>query len=444
MSGVPETKYAKSGDISIAYQVVGDGPIDVVLVPGQSHHVEFMHELPGYSRFINQLTSFARVITFDKRGSGLSDPIVGSPSLEERMDDIRAVMDTVGSERAALFGWSDGAPMALLFAATYPDRTTSLVLYNTFARMLRAEGYPAGIPPEEFKEMAGSMVESWGQASRVEILNPSVPWGPESRSLWAKFERLCISPGALRASVELAGEIDVRSILPAIRVPTLVLHRRESSLVPAAASQYVADSIPNARFVQLEGGDYWPFLGDTESMLVEVEEFITGERHAVVGTDRVLATVLFTDIVASTERAAQVGDHQWRQLLDSHDQVTARQLARFRGSLVKNTGDGVLATFDGPARAINCAVAIREAVRALGLETCAGLHTGEVEKRGTDIGGIAVHIAARVLEKAQPGEVLVSRTLTDLVAGSGLSFEDRGEHELQGIANKWQLFAATT
>ncbi len=443
MSGMPETKYAKSGDVSIAYQVVGDGPVDLVIVPGMSHHVEYIYELPGYPRFMDRLTSFARVIAFDKRGSGLSDPIVGSPSLEERMDDIRAVMDTVGSERAALFGWADGTPMCLLFAATYPDRTTSLVLYNCYARILQAEGY-GGVSPEQFATLSASAVETWGQGTRVQSLNPSVPWGPESRSLWAKFERLSISPGALRAAIELIGEIDVRSILPAIRVPTLVLHRRESSMIPAVAGRYVSDSIPNSRFVQLEGGDYWPFLGDADSVLAEAEEFITGERHAVVGTDRVLATVLFTDIVASTKRAAEVGDHQWRQLLDAHDEVTARQLARFRGSLVKNTGDGVLATFDGPARAINCAGAICEAVRGLGLETCAGLHIGEVEKRGDDIGGIAVHIAARVLEKARPGEVLVSRTLTDLVAGSGLQFEDRGEHELQGIAKKWQLFAAST
>lgn len=442
MTSLPETRYAKSGDLSIAYQVMGDGPLDLILVPSTSHHVEFIHEIPGYTQFVEVLASFARVMTFDKRGSGLSDPVAGAPSLEERMDDVRAVMDAVGSERAVLFGWAEGGAMSMLFAATYPQRTTALVLYTSFARVLWSDDYADGWQAELIERLTDALVESWGEPKTVNDFVPSMVVNPELASLWAKFERLCISPGALRALVQLNAKVDVRSVLPLIRVPTLVLHAR-SGFFPVAWGRYLADRIPGARFVELDGGDLWPFFDNADSTLAEVEEFLTGRHQAVRAADRMLATVLFTDIVRSTEHASEMGDGRWRRLLDSHDALIARQLKRFQGCLIKSTGDGVLATFDGPGRALNCATAIRDGLRALGLEICAGLHTGELELRGDDIGGIAVHIAARVLEKAQPGEVLVSRTLTDLVAGSGLRFEERGEHALKGVSEKWQLFAAT-
>ncbi len=441
MKDLPETRYAKNGDVHIAYQVVGDGPVDLVMVAGAAHHVEFLHEMPGYTRALGKLGSFARVITFDKRGSGLSDPIAGAPSLETRMDDVRAVMDAAGSKRATLFGCIDGGPMCALFAATYPDRTTGLVLYNTFARVTWAEDYPAGYAGEEGEELIAALVESWGIVGGRGHVTSSVAWTPELRSLWAKLERTCISPGAFRDVVKLNREIDVRAVLPAVRVPALVLHRREEVFFCSAFSQYLAEHIPDARLVELDGADYWPLLGDSESVLAEVGEFVTGQRHSSGDGERILATVLFTDIVSSTEQASALGDRRWTRLLEGHDDVAKRQLERFRGKMIKSTGDGILGTFDGPARAIECARAIRDGVRPLGLEIRAGLHVGEVEIRGDDIGGIAVHTAARVLEEAGPGEVLVSRTLTDLVAGSDLRFEDRGEHKLTGLPQAWQLFA---
>lgn len=441
MTSLPETKYAKSGDISIAYQVMGDGPIDLVIVPGTVHHVEFLHEIPGYTRFVGSLAAFARVITFDKRGGGLSDPITGAPSLEERMDDVRAVVDAVGSQRIALLGWSEGGSIGALFAATYPERTAGLVLYHPYIRLLWSPDFPSGLRRNEVEQLIEAVVDSWGQGNSLAMFEPSLAENHELRALWGKLERLSLSPGAVRAVWQLNAEIDVRSVLPAIRVPTLTVDRREPR-GPLASARDVADQIPGTRFVELDGAAAWPFLGDTGAFIAVVEEFLTGHQHVISSAERVLATVLFTDIVGSTEHAAKVGDKRWRQILDDHDELVLRQVERFRGSLVKHTGDGVLTTFDGPARAINCANAIRDGARALGLEIRAGLHIGEVELRDDDIGGIAVHIAARVLEKAEPGEVLVSRTLTDLVAGSGLRFEDRGEHELKGVAEKWQLFAA--
>jgi class 3 adenylate cyclase len=438
---LPETKYARSGDLSIAYQVLGDGPIDLVIVPGFVSHVEFFHEIPGYTHWLRGFSSFARVIRFDKRGGGLSDRVTGVPSLEERMDDVRAVMDAVGSERAALFGWSEGGPMSLLFAATYPERTTALIVFGSFSRILRAADYPIGTPALTYADFTRRLAESWGTGRSLDLLGPSMGDNAELRTLWAKFERLSASPGAVRAIYEMNGRIDIRSILPMIQTPTLVLHRKEDSLAPFKWGQYIADHVPGARMVALEGRDHMAFWGDADTIVAEVKEFLTGTRHDHVETERILATVLFTDIVGSTARAAELGDSRWRGLLDAHDELVARQLERFRGRLVKSTGDGILATFDGPARAINCARAIRDGVRALGLEITAGLHTGEVEVRGHDIGGIAVHIASRVREHAEPGEVMVSRTMTDLVAGSGLVLESRGEHELQGIGEHWELFA---
>jgi pimeloyl-ACP methyl ester carboxylesterase len=442
MTSVPETKYANSGNVSIAYQVMGDGPMDLIIVPGSVSNVEFSHELPGYTRCLEQLAAFARVVTFDKRGNGMSDRVERAPSLEVRMDDVRAVMDAVGSVRAALMGVSEGGPMSMLFAATYPERVQALVLYATFASMSARDDWPPGVTPliTDNLEMVRDI---WGRdGGAVELMAPSVASIPEWRDLWAKFERYSATPATMVALFQMNSQIDVRSLLPAIRVPTLVLHRRDDRCCPLEGARRMAEAIPGARFVELEGEDHFPYTGDSGAIVAEVEEFLTGQRHEAAVSERVLATALLTDIVASTERATKLGDSKWRQLLDAHDELATRQLRRCRGRLVKSTGDGILATFDGPARAINCASAMRDGVRALGLEIRAGLHTGEIELRGDDIGGIAVHIAARVLSKAQPGEVLVSRTLTDLVAGSDLRFEDRGEHELKGVAEKWHLFAA--
>ncbi|TFH22212.1 MAG: adenylate/guanylate cyclase domain-containing protein [Myxococcales bacterium] len=441
MTPLPETKYASSGDISIAYQVMGDGPLDLVVVPGFVSHVEFLHELPGYTRWIESMASFARVIRFDKRGGGLSDPVSGAPSLEERIDDVRAVMDAVGSENAALLGWSEGAPLSVLFAATYPQRTSALILLGGFPRILQAADYLGGMEEAVYTAWTEEMVENWGSGATLDFLGPSVADNDELRVLWGEFERLSANPGALRAMWALNRQIDIRAVLPQVRVPTLVVHRREDTLVPIRGGRLMASQIPGAKLVEPEGRDHRAFIGDIEGLVAEVEEFLTGTRQ-ITPTDRVLATVLFTDIVASTQQAAELGDRRWRRLLDSHDEMAAGQVKRFRGRMIKTTGDGILATFDGPPRAINCAGAIRDGARALGLETRAGLHIGEIELLGDDIGGIAVHITARVLEKAAPGEVVVSRTLTDLVAGSGLRFEDRGEHGLKGVAEKWYLFAA--
>ena len=442
MASLPETKYARSGDINIAYQVMGSEPMDLVVVPGIFSHVEFAHEIPGYTLFFERLASFARVITFDKRGNGLSDRAVGAPSLETRMDDVRAVMDAVGSEKASLLSWSEGCAMSALFTATHPERISALVLYASFARILEAPDCPRGITPE-FTALMASLPENWGRQGRaLEAIAPSVAQDAEWRALWAKFERLSASPGAMQALVDMDMGIDVRSILPNVRTPTLVLHRRGDAVIPFAAGEHVASLIPGARFVALDGNDHQFQVGDVDTLLGEIEEFLTGQRRATSKPERVLVSVLFTDIVGSTERARELGDRRWRELLDSHDRLVARQLERFRGKQIKHTGDGILATFDGAARAVTCAAAIREDVRSSGMEIRAGLHTGEVELRSDDIGGIAVHIAARVLEKAAPGEILVSRTLTDLVAGSELRFEDRGEHELKGVAEKWHLFSA--
>ena len=441
MTSLPETKYTKSGDVSIAYQVMGDGPIDLFVVPCVFSHVECWHELPGYTAFLRCLASFARVVTFDLRGTGLSDRAGSLPILDERIDDVSSVMAAISSEHAVLFGWNAGGMTAALFAAMYPQKTRALITYGTAARGLRAPDYPFGFDPELFRDAVAKLSEVWGEGALLDLMAPSVARDREWRSSWAKFERLSLSPGLARALGETQPLLDIRPILETIQVPTLVLHRSEDPFVPLDAGRHMAEHIPGARFVEVDGSDHLFLVGETDSVLDEIEKFVTGERR-IVSDERVLATVLFTDIVGSTEHAAELGDHRWRQLLDSHDDLVGRQVNRLRGRLVKTTGDGILATFDGPARAINCASAIRDGVRALGLETRAGLHIGEIELRSDDIGGIAVHIAARVLDKAQPGEVLVSRTLTDLVAGSGLRFEDRGEHELKGVAQRWHLFAA--
>jgi pimeloyl-ACP methyl ester carboxylesterase/class 3 adenylate cyclase len=432
----PETRYAKSGDVHIAYQVVGSGPTDLVLVPGFISHIEEWWEEPLSARFLERLASFSRLILFDKRGTGLSDREAGVPTLEQRMDDVRAVLAAAGSERAAVLGVSEGGAMSALFAATYPERTAALVLYGTFAE------FCSWVPtPEHLEHFLHAIDEGWGTGRSLPHFAPSVADDSRFRRWWARYERLGASPGAAMALMRMNSEIDVRHVLPAIRVPTLVLHRTGDVTVDVEAGRYQAAHIPGATYVELPGVDHLPFVGDAEAVLDEIEEFLTGARP-VAEPDRVLATVLFTDVVGSTELAARLGDRRWRDLLDAHHAAVRRQLDRFRGREVKTVGDGFLATFDGPARAIRCADAIRASVRTLGLEVRAGLHTGEVELIGDDVGGIAIHVGARVAALAGPGEVLVSSTVKDLVAGSGLRFEDRGTHRLKGVPEGWRLFAA--
>ena len=430
---LPATRYALSGDCSIAYQVMGEAPIDLVMVPGVVSHVEFFHETPGYTAFLRRLSEFARVITFDKRGQGLSDR-ASAPSLEERMDDVRAVMDAVGSKRAAVMGFSEGSPMSALFAATYPERVEKLLLFGGFALSTMAA---------DFEAKAAERLRGWGTGEILKQAWPSLIAKPGGIEVMAKIERLSASPGAIRALTLLNAQIDVRPILPTIRIPTLVMHRTGDLQVPIAAGLALASQIPDAKFIEYPGEDHVFWSGDVEAFLGDVEEFVTGSRdHSSVEIERILATVLFTDIVDSTRSAAAMGDHAWRRLLDNHDQIAKQTVEKFRGNLIKTTRDGILATFDGPGRAVRCALAFSAAAGQIGLPLRAGLHTGEIELRDRDVGGIAIHAAARVMAQAEAREVLVSRVVTDLVAGAGLKFAERGSHELKGIPGRWDLFAA--
>ena len=441
----PETRYAKSGDVHIAYQVVGDGPFDLVIVPGWVSHVEEFWDDRDAAYWFRRLASFSRLILFDKRGTGLSDrvPDAELPTLEQRMDDVRAVMDAAGSEQAALLGFSEGGSMALVFAATYPERTLALALYATYARRLWAPDHPWGPTAEEREAFHKWVEHNWGTLAMVQERAPSLARDERVARELAGRMRRSASPGAAVTLARMNAEIDVRHILSSVRVPTLVLSRTGDPQGPPGAGRYLAEHITEARFVELPGDDHLPWVGDRDQIADLIEEFLTGTRH-VVEPDRVLATVMFTDIVSSTEHAARLGDRRWRELLDEHDRVVRSQLGRARGRFIKHTGDGFLATFDGPARAARCAVAITQAVRPLGLEVRAGVHTGEVELMGDDIGGIAVHTGARVAAEAGPGEVLVSGTVKDLVAGSGIAFEDRGTHTLKGVPGEWRLFAVAS
>jgi pimeloyl-ACP methyl ester carboxylesterase len=432
---LPETRYALSGEVNIAYQAMGNGPVDIIMVPGFVSHVEFQHEAPGYTAFLRHLSAFARVITFDKRGQGLSDRISGAPSLEERMDDVRAVMDAVGSERAAVWGFSEGCTMSALFAATYPERVSKLILFGGFAE--------AATLSSDWEERIARRVKVWGTGDIIKAVWPSHAMNQDAINLIAKFERLSASPGAVKAIMLLNAQIDVRPILPTVQVPTLVLHRRGDAMVPVELGRSLATQIPNAKFIEYPGEDHLFFSGEVEALLGDIEEFVTGHRESPsADLERVLATVLFTDIIGSTRSAAEMGDQAWRRLLDDHDQLAKQVVAKHRGALVKTTGDGILATFDGPGRAVRCALAFGTAAKQIGLPVRAGLHTGEIEMRGSDIGGIAVHAAARVMAQCQSSEVLVSRVVTDLVAGAGLKFSERGSYELKGLPGRWDLFAA--
>jgi class 3 adenylate cyclase len=437
-----DVRYATSGDVQIAYDVFGDGPRDLVFAHGWVTNLELLWEHPRVAAALERLGSFCRVINFDKRGTGLSDrvPVEQLPTLEQRMDDVRAVMDAAGSERAVLFGHSEGGPMCMLFAAAYPERTESLALYGTFAVRRRQPDYPWAPSAEERAERVRTLREEWGGVAHLETLAPGLVGDREFCDWWARYLRSSASPAAAAALTSMNSDVDVRSILPVIAVPTLIVHRSGDLSVDVGGARWMAEQIPGARYVELPGDDHL-IWADPDPILDVVEEFVTGVPPADV-PDRVLTTVLFTDIVGSTETAAELGDAAWRRLLDRHDETVRRYLHRYHGREIKTTGDGFLAVFDGPARAVRCAQALAEAVGALGLRVRCGVHTGEVELRGDDVGGMAVHAGARVAALAGAGEVLVSRTVVDLVAGSGIAFEDRGTHELKGVPGSWAIYAA--
>ena len=442
----PETQYARSGDVNIAYQVTGEGPRDLVYVPGWVSNVEMMWEQAPLARFLERLASFSRLILFDKRGTGLSDRVSNDklPSLEQRMDDVRAVLEAVGSERAALFGHSEGGSMCMLFAATYPGRTTALITLGAFAKRRDPDDdYPWAPSAESREETTEDVERNWGhlRPEDVEYYAPSRVGDEEFIRSFERYFRRGASPGAAAALLRMNSYIDVRSVLPTIQVPTLVLPRTGDHDVKLEEGRYLAERIPGARFVELPGDDHAIAAGDLDGLADEIEEFLTGTRP-VPELDRVLATVLFTDIVGSTERAVELGDRRWRDLLGEHDATVRRELDRFRGREVDTAGDGFLATFDGPARAVRCAMSAGEAIRELGVEIRAGVHTGECEVDGPKVRGIAVHTGARIASLAGAGEGLVSQTVKDLVSGSGLAFEDRGFHELKGVPGEWRIYAA--
>jgi len=441
MPVAPETRYARAGDVHIAYQVLGEGPVDLVYVPPQLQQVEHLWAEPRVAAFFERIARFSRLILFDRRGTGLSDPIVFATTLEDQMEDVTAVLDAVGSEQAALFAQAEGAAMAMLYAATHPERTRALVLYAGMARVTGAPGYEWPGSAEQRAARLDEIFDAWGTGARLDVIAPSAAGDVPLRSWFGRLERLAASPGSLRLLFDIAGESDVRDVLPTISAPTLVLHRRDDVAIDVRHSRYLAEHIPGARYVELEGRDNLLVVGDSERILAEVERFLTG-THTPPEPERVLATVMFTDIVGSTETAARLGDRAWRALLARHDELSRAQLAHFRGRPVKSLGDGFLATFDGPARAIRCALELRDVVRELGVELRAGLHTGECEAIGDDVGGLAVHIGARVGALAEPREVLVSNTVKDLVVGSGIGFADRGEHALKGVPGTWRLWAA--
>lgn len=440
-----KTCYAKSGRYSIAYRVVGNGPFDLLWIPGFVSNVELAWEEPLLARFLSRLASFSRLIVFDKRGTGLSDrvPIDELPTLEERLDDLVSVLDAVGSERAAMFSHSEGGNLALLFAATYPQRTIALVTAGLFAKRIWSPNYPWAPKPDERAAEIEAIERDWGVDAGVAKLAPSAARDEAFGRRLATYFRQSASPGAAAALLRMNTQIDVRDVLPTVRVRTLMLHRTGDLDARVEEGRWIAERIPGARFVELPGQDHLPWVGDQDGLLDQVEEFLTGSPP-VQAVDRVLATVLFIDIVGSTQRAVELGDQRWRVLLEEFFEVVRRELARHRGREVHTTGDGLLAVFDGPARTVRCAFAIRDAVRAIGLEVKSGAHTGEVEISGDGIEGIAVHIGARVAALTGAGEVWVSSTVRDLVAGSGLVFEDRGSHRLKGVPDEWRLFSAAS
>ena len=438
----PETRYAKSGDVHIAYQVVGEGPLDLVFIPGLFTHVEHQWDEPSFARFLGRLASFSRLIVFDARGAGLSDQAPELPPMEEQIDDLMAVLDAVGSTSAAIFGLSQAGPMAILFAASYPERTRAIVLYGSYASPRRREGYPWGRSAEWMDDFDKQVDRAWGSGVFLSEVAPSRVTDEPFRRWWGKYERLSHGPGNALAYFRMNAQIDVRAILATIQVPTLVLQRRGDTYRDPGHARYLADHIPGAKLVELDGTDHLPYLGDADAVLDEVEEFLTGVRPPPE-RERVLATVMFTDIVGSTEHASALGDRAWKNLLERHHALVREELGRHRGREIDTAGDGFLATFDGPARAVRCAMAIIRGMPEIGLEVRAGVHTGEIELLGANVGGIAVHIGARVAALAGPSEVLVSGTVRDLVAGSGIEFVSRGEASLKGVPGQWRLFSVS-
>ena len=439
----PETRYAHSGKVSIAYQVVGNGRVDLVFVPGWVSHIEYAWEEPSLAPFLERLASFSRLIFMDRCGTGLSDPVERLPTLEERMDDLRAVMDAARSERAFLFGISESGPMCSLFAATWPERTAGLVLCNTTARFMVAPDYSTGATQQQLERFLARCQAEWGTGITAKVFAPSKAGDEEFRRSWGRFERRSVSPSGMCKIVAMGADTDVRHVLPSIRVPTLVIHRRGDRVTPVEFGRYLADHIPGAKLTELAGEDHFPWVGDTDSILDAVQQFVTGTRPAP-RIDRVLATVLFVDIVDSTRHLSERGDSAWKGLLQSFYKILRQELELFKGREINTAGDGLVATFDGPARGIRCAHAMSLGVHRLGIEIRAGLHSGECELVGDSVVGIAVHIGARVASKAAPGEILVSSTVKDLVAGSGIQFRDRGTHELKGVPGEWRLYATET
>jgi class 3 adenylate cyclase len=441
---VPETAYAQSGDVHIAYQVVGDGPVDLLYATGIWSNVEIMWEHQPWARFLERLASFSRLVLFDMRGVGLSDRGPEPPYLELQRDDIGAVMDAVGIDSGIVFAGARAASMAMLFAATNPERTDALILYAPVAKTVSTPDFPHGVrTADEQKAFMDRFVREAGTGRNLALQAPTVADDPEFRRWWARFERLVASPGAYRELATILTSLDVREVLHAIHVPTLVLQRTDDAIVRAAAARYVADSIGNARYVELPGTDHVPFVGDADALLDEVQEFVTGSRPAPEA-DRVLATVVFTDIVDSTRTQAERGDRGWKQLIERHNETVRTLISRFDGLEQDTAGDGFFVRFDGPARAIRCAQEIARAIESLGIQARAGIHTGECELADGKCSGLSVSIGARIMSKAGASEVLVSRTVKDLVAGSGLSFEDAGEHELKGVPDRWRLYRVTS
>lgn len=441
---LPKTRYARSGDAGIAYQVLGRGPVDVIMVPGFPSHVELAWEYPPLARFYRHLASVCRLIVMDKRGIGLSDrvPPSGLPGMEQRADDVRAVLDDVGAERVALVGGSDGGPIAAFFAATHPERVDRLVLINTYARRIPSDDYPWGPTADEWAAFQAEMRERWGEPLFVDLLAPGHADDGEFTEWWARLLRQSVSLGSAVAYLAMNTGIDVREVLPAIHVPTLVMHRVDDRINPVGGGRLMASLIPGARFVELPGDEHHPWLGDSATLLGELEEFLTGARHAPA-SDRVLATLLFTDIVTSTQTAARLGDREWNVLLETHRDIVRSELQRFGGREIGTTGDGFLALFDGPARAVRCALAVIDRLEAIDVSIRAGVHTSEVELTGQDVAGLGVHVAARIMSLAEPGEVLVSAVVRDLAIGSGLVFGDRGRHSLKGVPGEWELFSSS-
>ena len=437
--GMPEIRYARNGDVHLAYQTFGAGEHDLILIPGFVSHAEFPWEHPPYRRFMERLGAIARVTVYDKRGSGLSDPIDPTAGFDQHLDDLGVVIDAVGAERPVLLGWSEGAAVAILFASYHPKEVRSLVLYGAFPRLLSCDDYALGVDPAHFEAGLELIKTAWGEGVSLSVLGPEKLEDVPFREWWGRYERISASPGVAISALRVDAELDIRDVLPAIAVPALLLHRIEDPIVRVEGARLLAELMPGARLVELPGTLHWPWIGNTDAVIEEVEEFLTGQRSSADG-DRALATVLFTDIVGSTERAAALGDRRWRELVEDHDAATALELQRHNGRLVKSTGDGVLATFDRPTAAARCALALHRAMARHGLPLRAGLHTGEIELKGDDVAGLAVHIAARVNSLAGSGQTLATRTVKDLVAGSALVFDPAGSRELRGVPGEWELY----